>query len=465
MGAVETDIILTATGGDAATAEVAKASSAIEGLTESGGRLKEKFQEKFQHIGLKVFAGDALRAAGVGKETRAVIGLLNMALKEGAAAAGLSSGGILLVVAALAALVGIGLKVLEHQKSMLENTEKRLDADTKELKTLREKIDELEKYEQVAGRLNRVQTDYLSTLKEIAAEEASKKNNDLIDRIQALNMAIEKEKEHLNQVDAVQSLIKGTTVTYAQSTKAVAEHNVKLNDMKLKLREAEVEMNALHRTGTGTFKDLSKAATDAAKTSDEMWKKYWEDVAKEQEKVHEKIISDLKKQVEFTKHAADQIGSSLGSAFAKSIVEGKDFTEQMQDAFKNMAEKMIEDIIRMEVEWMIFSAMSGMGGIAGGIGVSGLQGLPFGHAIGGDLMVDKPTLFLAGEAGPERATFTPMNGGSKSSAPSSGGGVKIGSMPVHVTVHGVNNPDKIADEVGLKIIRKIRGAGQLSFVR
>jgi hypothetical protein len=32
-------------------------------------------------------------------------------------------------------------------------------------------------------------------------------------------------------------------------------------------------------------------------------------------------------------------------------------------------------------------------------------------AAGGDFMVTRPTLFLAGEAGPERATFTPMAGG------------------------------------------------------
>lgn len=36
---------------------------------------------------------------------------------------------------------------------------------------------------------------------------------------------------------------------------------------------------------------------------------------------------------------------------------------------------------------------------------------PIRQAGGGDWMVNRPTLFLAGEAGPERATFTPMQGG------------------------------------------------------
>jgi len=36
------------------------------------------------------------------------------------------------------------------------------------------------------------------------------------------------------------------------------------------------------------------------------------------------------------------------------------------------------------------------------------------QAEGGDWLVTKPTLFLAGEAGIERATFTPINSGMKS---------------------------------------------------
>jgi hypothetical protein len=46
------------------------------------------------------------------------------------------------------------------------------------------------------------------------------------------------------------------------------------------------------------------------------------------------------------------------------------------------------------------SAMPRMGG-------GGMQG-PYMMAEGGDVMVDRPTLFVAGEAGPERATFKPM---------------------------------------------------------
>ena len=45
---------------------------------------------------------------------------------------------------------------------------------------------------------------------------------------------------------------------------------------------------------------------------------------------------------------------------------------------------------------------------------------------GGDWMVTEPTLFLAGEAGPERATFTPMDGGC-----GGGGGLTIQNLTIN----------------------------------
>ena len=55
-------------------------------------------------------------------------------------------------------------------------------------------------------------------------------------------------------------------------------------------------------------------------------------------------------------------------------------------------------------------------------------GARFGGAManGGDLLVNRPTWFLAGEDGPERATFTPVG------RPSSGSGGSTG--PIHITV-------------------------------
>lgn len=67
---------------------------------------------------------------------------------------------------------------------------------------------------------------------------------------------------------------------------------------------------------------------------------------------------------------------------------------------------------------------------SGGPAFGGMQ------AAGGDYMVTRPTMFIAGEAGPERATFTPMGGGR-----GGGGG---DSYTYYITGY---DPREIADEI------------------
>jgi hypothetical protein len=60
------------------------------------------------------------------------------------------------------------------------------------------------------------------------------------------------------------------------------------------------------------------------------------------------------------------------------------------------------------------AAIAGMG-MSGSDMPSGYR-QPIPQAAGGDWMVNRPTLFLAGEAGPERATFTPQRGGAQAAS-------------------------------------------------
>lgn len=88
---------------------------------------------------------------------------------------------------------------------------------------------------------------------------------------------------------------------------------------------------------------------------------------------------------------------------------------------------------------------------AGG-NVIGANGV-FARARGGDDIVTKPTLFLAGEAGPERATFTPLNGG---------GDIGSGGGGIQVNVYGGNFNSRdmvreLAESIGFEIERKLRG--------
>jgi hypothetical protein len=85
----------------------------------------------------------------------------------------------------------------------------------------------------------------------------------------------------------------------------------------------------------------------------------------------------------------------------------------------------------------------------GGGGFPGGDAPAFGgaQASGGDYMVSKPTMFLAGESGPERATFTPLGRGG------SGGGDTI---HIPISLDGRLVADVIVDRVGNRL--SVRGA-------
>jgi hypothetical protein len=76
----------------------------------------------------------------------------------------------------------------------------------------------------------------------------------------------------------------------------------------------------------------------------------------------------------------------------------------------------------------------------------GIEPIP--QAGGGDWWITKPTLFVAGEAGPERATFTPASQLQKMDAGSGGGGVQVGTITIHQYVS--ENVDKEALSQNMK---------------
>jgi hypothetical protein len=73
------------------------------------------------------------------------------------------------------------------------------------------------------------------------------------------------------------------------------------------------------------------------------------------------------------------------------------------------------------------------------------------QAEGGDYLVTKPTVFIAGDAGTERATFTPMNGGGNF-----GGGYGDG---ITIIVNGAEDPRKVARLVADELATRLKLQG------
>lgn len=497
----EAVISIRTVGGDQAASEIDKATNALNRTASSSANLQNRFQERFQHIGLKIFAGDALRASGLGKETRAVIGTLNLALTAGAEAAGIASGGITLVIAALTALAGIVMTVIEHHKSHVEALQKLEAQQKKDVEGTDKIIESLTKYRDAVGGLDTSQQKLLDTTKALNAVQAQMASS----TAGAMLGALEKQQVSIKdtiatlevQLRAIETL-RASNAEYSQQgtmanirmTASVNLVNEKLDKQKLALAQVSQgiaktvdQIRAYGGLAPKEYDKATEAALAAAKKQKEYAKGLQEAVDaafRGSQESHQRMLDgeaamteyadkqqekQLQKWVEQSKSAIDFVGNSFGTATARMLVEGKDFTEEMSKAFTNMAEHIIEKIIQMIAEWAIFTALSGFGGPVGMIGAAGLKSSGFAMAEGGTVRVDQPTLFMAGEAGPEMASFTPLSrmGGSTGGGGGGGGDIHIGS--INTTVQGVQNTDQIAREVGLKIVQQIRGQGQLDFTR
>lgn len=142
-----------------------------------------------------------------------------------------------------------------------------------------------------------------------------------------------------------------------------------------------------------------------------------------------------------------QLSSGIGNAVSDMIFKGKNFGESMKQVALQMAQTFVASIVQMITQFLIFQATQAaffplivaMGGAAAAalgamwapvaamvsLATMGANAGPAAAAIastmalarasaipmagGGSGTVRRPTLFLAGEAGPERYSFEPLN--------------------------------------------------------
>lgn len=493
---VDVNINIQAVDGTAAST-IDQSTQAIQRLSNSSGELQQRFQQRFQHIGLMLFAGDALRASGLGRETRMVVSSLNLALTEGAAAAGISSGGIMLVVVALAALAGILVKVIGHHKDEAEAIQKSIDQTAKTLDTYNAEIKELEDLQAAGGRLTPAMQALLEADKAVADHL---KSNLIVSQNQEIAV-LEKQRAAIQSSADMHAFFAKALIPVrlaleaillpfekiVQYVQAFGHHLVDLlphmtthahltDAQTLKYQELTAEIDKLKLHHQATFKGM----IDDAKNYQAQWdatvsfqiqseinftklaRQYNADLyksieadQKEQVKQHE---AATKKMEEYTKHMADQLGNDIGQALAKSLVEGKNFTEQMTAAFNHFVEQAIEDIIRIETEMMVLKALGYEGPVGGGGG-----GFIPGFATGVDTMVDQPTLFLAGETGPEYVHVSPVGGGGGSGG-GGGGSVSVGDIHINMSVANLDSGSaqqilqSLADELRRGTVDAVRFA-------
>lgn len=517
MPETEAAIRISAVGGDEAAAALNKPKQAMENIGGEHNKLVEKFSHRFSHIGLSLFATDALRASGVAGETNKIISTMNMGITSMGAAFGASLTNITLVITALVAIYGIMEKVKAKHAEHLKELEK-VNKETKDqIKNTDEIIKSISDYTTAIGfvppELARWR-DAEDALRKVQIQRQIEGDKAMVSSITlVMNASREKMAQLKDEIQATEKMIKELKATGVDASVIVAQ-KAKLNELtgeykklgdaqvenKAKLEGMFVEIKRLNQGITQSLADETKATQQASKDwiksiqdeadaetaryqhwaelhakemeeknksvqteSDQETKRYqnWAEIHEKQVKKNGEFMDKMYKGISA---GVDRTFKTFGDATAAMLVKGEKFTLSFKKLFEDMAQAIISEIIQMEIRWLAFQAVTGgAGGLAGGG-----AGKIFGFAEGGSVMVNKPTLFLAGEAGqPELATFTPlskMGAGSSAGAASSGSsGVQIGS--INTNVYGVTDPDAIADKVGLKIAERIRGQGEINFTR
>jgi hypothetical protein len=170
------------------------------------------------------------------------------------------------------------------------------------------------------------------------------------------------------------------------------------------------------------------------------------------------------------KQVADVMGKDLGSAMAASIVEGKNFGDEMNKVFQQMAMQFIEKVITMAIEWAVLQAvMDVWPGGAQAYQTTATAAYPAiaqatynsigKQAAGGDYMADKPTIALFGEAGPEIASFRPAGSPNGTSGGGSGGAPTV-NISLNVASMDGNDPESTLNQLS-DAIRRETVAGRI----
>jgi hypothetical protein len=520
--ATEAQITITSSGGDDAAAQIGSATNALKDLGNQNTQLAGQFQERLQHLGLMAFAQESGVASSLGGEARMSINLVNSALIAGADAAGIASGGFMLVVAGLAALAAVAYKVIESHKDESESLDQLNSKTADTLKGYTDQIDQIKNLEAAGVKIPPVLQNLLDADQRVAADL----KGNLLDGQEKEIAALEKERaaiqtsadmhaawlQVLNAVKAafmeIIAPLKSVTDTLSSFSSHIAamipqqtQHVALTKDQAAQYDTLTAKINQVKAAEAGYTSDgikhiqelkaqsdkyindeivktadlAKKQAEDAIKasaTTSQAWmmsgndyKKMTELEQKQTENLQKIQEEQAKKFEQMGVSAAHSVSNEMGNAFTQMLTSGESFTDAMTAAFHQMATKIISDLMNMITEALVFKSIAtAIGGPFGGMTGFATGGHFIAGQFGQDVVTGGPTMFLAGESGPEQVTITPLSGGGTSSAASgSGGGVNIGNIQVSTSVSGVNDPRAIADEIAEEIVKSIKGRAQINF--
>jgi len=446
--------------------------------------LESRASHRFEHIGLNIIISQLFALEGAGGHGSAGLRIVEAGIFALFSTIGLVSGPMALLIgagAALAAAFSSSGNAAEQEKQKIEGLRQSL-------------ISFYEEQEQVsaAGRrmagvmMNEVQTQIAETTSKIAEQNA---------KINSTQAQLDQYTQTWKNLGYNQDQIAKATADFwskqetgnRNAREAIITYQSQLEELQTKLSGykelAEGVSTATKQASINTreqqLKDFDAEAAASEKWAAEVEKnsnQYFDNLVKKENEAYMQQEQMYRHILDSGKSAFTSLGGAFNSSVAQMIVEGKSFDNTFTKAMTHVKEMFIEAIEQMIEKWLIFQALTGLGAAIGGplggalasfagANPNKVPAIGGAQATGGDYTVDQPTMFMAGEAGPEQVTFNP-SGGSYGGGGGFGGvgsGVNIGSIAVNVQIAGVQDPQQIARTIAPYIIQEIKGRAQLSF--
>lgn len=269
--------------------------------------------------------------------------------------------------------------------------------------------------------------------------------HDSEDTARRLNEAMEAKKQILSELNDLQDTNKQLT----EEEKENVEETIQL----LQLKEEEMQR----------IFDLSVASLDVDRAKFDVAREGYESLLTSFLEIQRSAIFST---TELLSKTIDKTHKGMSTALS-SIILG---TKNAKEAFQDFGKALVKTVIDYVTEWLVantimltmskfvkrfvattaaelanawapaaaLASLATLGGNAApanaaligtlgtALGVASVASIkPEDRALGGDEIVTKPTLFLAGESGPERATFSPLGRGQSNRFSDIGGGINI----------------------------------------
>jgi hypothetical protein len=162
----------------------------------------------------------------------------------------------------------------------------------------------------------------------------------------------------------------------------------------------------------------------------------------------------IKERIKALEEASRSFSDFLSTSITDGFMAFLDGTKSAEEAFRQMAISILNDLSRMIIKMAIFNALQGaFGGVGGGI--AGAVGSIFGFQHGGHIKKGEPV--MVGEAGPE--IFMPDGSGTIMSNPNSKrfmGGDEASNVTVNIAINRPIGSDTEAKRTGKLIQNELK---------